>query len=74
MAKTADTVSNGGNPVTRSIDFFREATSELKKVHPPTRQETIQATIVVLFMVAIFAAFMGLADYIVGNVMRSILT
>ncbi len=62
------------NPISRGINFLREAWIELKKVHPPTRQETMQATIVVLMMVVLFATFLGLADYIVGNIMQAILT
>jgi len=62
------------NQISRSIRFFKDAWAELKKVHPPTREETIQATIVVLFMVVLFAGFLGLADYVVGNIMQAVLT
>lgn len=69
-AKEASTASGiGGLP-----QFFRGAVDELKKVHAPTREETIRATIVVFAMVALFAVFLGLADLLVGKIMSSILT
>lgn len=70
----ATKTQQASNPVSRSVSFVRDSWEELKKVHPPTRQETIQATIVVLLMVVMFATFLGLADYIVGNIMQAILT
>jgi len=73
MAATKGAEESGGT-VTKSVGFFQDAWGELKKVHSPTRQETIQATIVVLMMVVLLSAFMGLADYLVGNIMRSVLT
>ena len=60
------------NPISRGIGFFGESWRELKKVHVPTRQETIQATMVVLAMVVLFAMFLGLADYVIGNIMQKI--
>ena len=60
--------------VGKSTLFAKESWAELKKVHSPTRQETIQATIVVLVMVVIFSMFLGLADFVVGLMMKNILT
>ena len=62
------------NFIPRSIDFFRESWAELKKVHHPTRQETIQATLGVLFMVVVFAVVLGGIDLFVGHIMRWILS
>ncbi|MCB0360034.1 MAG: preprotein translocase subunit SecE, partial [Bdellovibrionales bacterium] len=45
-----------------------------KKVHSPTRQETIQATIVCLVMLVLFAVFLGFADLIVGKILQQVLT
>ena len=56
------------------INFFRECWDELKKVHPPTRQETVQATLVVLLMIVLFSVFLGATDLIVGELMQKILT
>ncbi len=62
------------NVVVRSVDFATESWDELKKVHPPTKQETIQVTILVVFLVVLFGAFLGLTDKIVGEVMKNVLT
>ncbi|HQH26639.1 MAG TPA: preprotein translocase subunit SecE [Oligoflexia bacterium] len=60
------------NPVARGISFFRESVDELKKVHAPTREETLRATIGVLVMVVIFAVFLGFTDWIVGLAMQKL--
>ena len=62
------------NFIPRSIDFFRESWAELKKVHHPTREETINLTVRVFGMVFLFAVFLGLTDFFVGWMMQSILT
>ena len=62
------------NPISRGLAFLKESWEELKKVHTPGQQETIQATMVVLAIVCFFAFFLGVADWIVGGMMRSILT
>ena len=62
------------NVVARSVDFATESWDELKKVHPPTKQETIQVTILVVFLVVLFGAFLGLTDKIGGEVMKNVLT
>jgi preprotein translocase subunit SecE len=48
--------------VPQSREFLSEVWSELRKVHWPTRQETIAATIVVLVVVAIVSLWLGLVD------------
>ena len=62
------------NPISAGVQFVDESWRELKKVHAPTRQETIQASIVVLVMVILFALFLGAADLVVGKVMQTILS
>ncbi len=42
--------------------FFNGAKAETKKVVWPTKQETIQSTIVVMIAVAVFSVFMWLVD------------
>ena len=44
--------------------FFKETKAELKKVNWPTRDQTIQYTLVVIGVSAAVMAFLGLADYI----------
>ena len=63
-----------GNVISRSAGFLREAVDELKKVHAPSREETIRATIGVLVMVFVFAIFLGFTDWVVGFVMARVLT
>ena len=54
--------------------FFRSAYAELKKVHAPTREETVRTTIVVVIMMIFFAFFLSVADYGVGRIMTAVLT
>jgi preprotein translocase SecE subunit len=61
------------NVVAQGVDFYRESVEELKKVHPPTKQETVQGTIGVLIMVFMFGLFLGLADLLVGKLMQWVL-
>jgi preprotein translocase SecE subunit len=57
-----------------AADFFTASWEELKKVHPPTRQETIQVSVLVLALVIFFGVFLGLTDLVVGRIMGNILT
>ena len=43
--------------------FIRESVAELKKVHAPTRQETMQATLVTLAIVLFFAVVLAVLDW-----------
>lgn len=46
------------------VQFFRDSYAELRKVVWPSRQEVSSSTKVVLVSVAIFAAVLGIVDYI----------
>lgn len=46
--------------------FLKDSWLELKKVHAPTRQETIQATIVTLIMLFFVSLFLGGVDFLLG--------
>lgn len=48
----------------RIITFFQDSYAELKKVVWPTREEVGASTRVVLVSVLIFAAVLGLVDYV----------
>ena len=52
------------------LSFPGESYAELKKVHHPTRQETIQMTIGVLFMVVLVSLFLGSVDLGLGFLMH----
>lgn len=44
------------------FSYFSESWDELKKVHTPTRQETIRNTMVVLFIILIVSVCLFLVD------------
>jgi len=48
--------------VPQSRQFFTEVSTELRKVHWPTRQETMAATIVVILVVLIVSLWLGFVD------------
>ena len=48
--------------VPQSRQFLTEVVSELRKVHWPTRQETVAATIVVIVVVMIVSLWLGIVD------------
>jgi preprotein translocase subunit SecE len=48
--------------VRRSIEFFKEAWQELKKVHWPSRKETYVTTLVVLVVVLLISVFLAVVD------------
>jgi preprotein translocase subunit SecE len=52
--------------VPQSRQFLSEVWIELRKVHWPTRQETLAATAVVLVVVAIVSLWLGVIDGILS--------
>ena len=52
---------------TKPAEFVKEVRAELRKVAWPTRQETINYSIIVFFAVAILMALIGLLDYSFGE-------
>ncbi|MFO8063344.1 MAG: preprotein translocase subunit SecE [Spirochaetia bacterium] len=48
----------------RIIQFFKDSYAELKKVVWPSRDEVASSTKVVLVSVALFAAILGLLDFL----------
>lgn len=49
--------------------FLREVRVEMEKVTWPSRQEVQAATIVIIILVVILAAFIGVVDFIVNHVL-----
>lgn len=47
-----------------AVNYFKHAFEELKKVVWPSRQETLQKTILVVIISLAIAAYLGLLDYI----------
>ena len=62
--------STRGNAITR---FYRETIGELKKVTWPTRQEAINLTKIVLFVIIGMSIFLGVLDYLFAQLFRVIL-
>jgi preprotein translocase SecE subunit len=54
--------------------FFSECVDELKKVNTPTRQETIQATIVAVVIIGFVAISLLLLDFVFNRIMGAMLS
>ena len=55
------------------IQFIKEARVELKKVNWPTRKELIDSTKVVLITSLLLAAFIGVIDFILSQLINALL-
>ena len=53
--------------------FFQEVSVELKKVSWPTRQQTMNATVVVIAVSFVVAFFLGIVDIVLARVVGSIM-
>ncbi len=53
--------------------FLREAYSEMKKVSWPTRELTIQYTVLVIVISISVAIFLGILDYMFGSFIKDII-
>ena len=58
----------------QSASFLSESVAELKKVSFPTRQQTIQAAIITVFIVMFVSLALFVLDIIFGQLMRAILS
>jgi len=54
----------------RFIAFFAESRQELKRVNWPTPKETTRLTTIVIALSLGVAAFLGIADFLFGEVLR----
>lgn len=59
--------------VPQSRQFLTEVWSELRKVHWPTPQETMAATVVVIVVVIIVSVWLGFVDGVVRFAMGRLL-
>jgi preprotein translocase subunit SecE len=58
----------------RSVwDFMRDSRTEVRKVVWPTRQETVQTTLIVMAVVALMAVIMWALDSLLGFLVRLLL-
>jgi preprotein translocase subunit SecE len=51
-----------GSTVSRGLGYFAESYEELKKVHTPTRQETVRLTWVVLLIIMFISLCLFVID------------
>lgn len=68
-------VARSGGPVVwwqKTAQFFREVKVELKKVAWPSRKETLTTTSVVVVLVLIAAVFLGLVDFGLSKLIRTL--
>ena len=56
----------------RTVAFFRDARTEVRKVVWPTRAETIQTTLTVAVLVIIIGLFLWLLDSVLSSLFRLI--
>jgi preprotein translocase subunit SecE len=55
------------------IGFVRDAQIEVRKVVWPTRQETVQTTLVVMIVVVVFALLLWVLDLMLGGLVRMVI-
>ncbi len=58
----------------RGTQYLTESAEELKKVSSPTRQETIQATLVTLFIIVVVSLYLFFVDLACNGIMASVIT
>ena len=61
-----------GSYVSMAVQFLREARIELKKVKWPTRKELLASTAMVIFLVLIAALFLGMIDFGLIKVIKTV--
>ena len=66
VAVLAFFIAASSDPGRRGLGFAKDARVEVRKVVWPTRQETLQTTIAVLFMVILVAIMLWLFDMFLG--------
>lgn len=58
----------------RIKQFLEDVRTEFKRVQWPTREATIRSTSVVLSVSLVIAVYLGIADQILANVMRAVIS
>lgn len=61
MAKAQQPTAKLG-AVSELVKYFKSSFAELKKVQPPSKQEAIQQTIVVVMLIVFFSIALALMD------------
>ena len=63
-----------GSVLSKSRSYMVGSWDELKKVSSPTRQETVQATLVTLVIRVVVAIYLGLLDLVFFRLMEAVLS
>jgi preprotein translocase subunit SecE len=63
-----------GGTVQKIIQFLKEVRFELKRVTWPSRKETLAGTMVVLIIVLIAASFLGIVDFGLSELIKTVLS
>ena len=73
-AKTVSTSRRPPSPPPRAerSNYFAEVYQELKKTSWPTRAELVRMTQIVVLTVLLFAAIIGLADFLLSLVVKQL--
>jgi len=58
------------NPLLKIGTFLKESQGEAKKVDWPTRQKTLQNTVLVIIFSVVVAAFLSTFDLLFGNLLE----
>jgi len=62
------------NTIKSSREFFKSSWIELKKVHFPSRKDTIAITVRVIFLICLIATLLGITDWCVGSIVKHVLS
>ncbi len=73
VAPSRSPLPAGGLRNMASPQWFRDVLSELRKVTWPTREETINLTIVVVVVAAVLGLFLGGLDYVFNTLLEKTL-
>jgi preprotein translocase SecE subunit len=74
VAKQDKGANQGGSDTeSRSGNFIRASIEELRKVTSPSRQETVQATVVTVFILFFVAICLFVVDVIFSRLMGAII-
>jgi len=57
----------------KTFTFLKEVRAEMKKVNWPTREETLQYTILVLIVTSAVAAFLGTIDFLFSTLLQRLI-
>ena len=57
----------------KAVDFVKEARVELKKVNWPTKQQTINYTLIVIGLSIAVALFLGGLDFIFSEILKKLI-